>query len=138
MPKATDKEFSLYSLTEELLQAVNSLDLPRLRSMVDDDFGIVDVDPEGKTVVIDDMQEWQDYMHKNMLLMEQMKAELSFEINEYNEQVEENMAYVVVNFSQHVAFQGKQMRHDCISTVIWKKTENGWKEARWHCSRLPN
>jgi ketosteroid isomerase-like protein len=129
----------LYQHTERLLSAVNQLDLPKLRNMVDDDFGIVDVDPEGNPIVINTMEEWESYMEKNMLAMQQLHARLSYEIDEYHENVSDSMAYVVVRFVQQVHIPEKQeMSHSCIATVVWKKTEDGWKEARWHCSRLPS
>ena len=129
----------LYQHTERLLSAVNQLDLPKLRNMVDDDFGIVDVDPEGNPIVINTMEEWESYMEKNMLTMQQLHARLSYEIDEYHENVSDSMAYVVVRFVQQVHIPEKQeMSHSCIATVVWKKTEDGWKEARWHCSRLPS
>jgi hypothetical protein len=128
--------YVLYKLTDELLEAVNTLDLPRLREMVDDDFGIVDVDPEGKPMVINNMEEWETYMQKNMQMMEQVKAKLSYEISEYHEKVADHMAFVVVKFTQHVAVQEQRMQHPCIATIVWKKTGKGWQEARWHCSRL--
>lgn len=134
-----ETKHQLYQQTERLLSAVNQLDLPKLRNMVDDDFGIVDVDPEGKAVVINDMQEWENYMEKNMLAMQQLHAKLSYEIDEYHENVSESMAYVVVKFTQQVHIPEKpEMSHSCIATVVWKKTDDGWKEARWHCSRLPS
>jgi len=129
----------LYQHTERLLSAVNQLDLPKLRNMVDDDFGIVDVDPEGNPIVINNMEEWESYMEKNMLAMQQLHARLSYEIDEYHENVSDSMAYVVVRFVQQVHIPEKpEMSHSCIATVVWKKTEDGWKEARWHCSRLPS
>jgi len=129
--------YQLYQPTEALLQAVNELDLPKLRNMVDDDFGIVDVDPNGDPVVINDQEEWEAYMHKNMLAMQELQAELSFEIGEYHERVSPDMALVVVRFEQHVKVpEQPAMKHPCIATVVWKKTDEGWKEARWHCSRL--
>lgn len=132
-------KFELYQHTERLLTAVNKLDLPQLRQMVDDDFGIVDVDPEGQPMVINNMEEWEAYMEKNMIAMRELHARLAYEIDEYHEKVADTMAYVVVKFRQHVHIPEKaEMEHDCIATVVWKKTDDGWKEARWHCSRLPS
>lgn len=132
-------KYQLYQNTEALLTAVNRLDLPELRTMVDDDFGIVDVDPEGNPIVIDNMDEWEAYMEKNMLAMQTLHAKLSYEIDEYHENVSDRMAYVVVKFTQRVHIPEKpEMTHHCIATIVWKQTEQSWKEARWHCSRLPS
>ena len=132
-------KYELYRETEELLIAVNKLDLPKLRTMVDDDFGIVDVDPEGKPIIINDMEEWEAYMEKNIIVMRELKAELSYEIDEYNERVAQEMAFVVVRFKQRVRVpESSEMQHNCIATIVWKKSTDGWKEARWHCSRLPS
>lgn len=129
----------LYQLTEELLTAVNQLDLPKLRALVDDDFGIVDVDPEGNPIIINNMEEWEAYMEKNMVAMRELHASLYFVIDDYQESVSDRMAYVVVKFTQEVHIpEGREMSHQCIATVVWKSTDAGWKEARWHCSRVPS
>lgn len=134
-----DDRYVLYQETEQLLTAVNKLDLPKLRAMVDDDFGIVDVDPEGNPVIINDMKEWEAYMEKNMVAMRELHASLSYEIDDYQESVTEQMAYVVVRFTQQVHIpEGPEMSHQCIATIVWKSTDQGWKEARWHCSRIPS
>jgi ketosteroid isomerase-like protein len=129
--------YQLYQHTDNLLKAVNELDLPRLRNMVDDDFGIVDVDPEGKAVLIQNMEEWETYMEKNMIAMQEMHARLAYEIDDYQERVSEDMAFVVVRFQQSVHIPEQEvMKHQCIATIVWKKAGEEWKEARWHCSRL--
>jgi len=130
-------KYHLYQHTERLLSSVNQLDLPQLRQMVDDDFGIVDVDPEGNAVVINNMEEWEAYMEKNMIAMREMKAKLAYEIDTYNEKMSDKMAFVVVKFRQQVHLPEQPVvNHDCMATIVWKKTDDGWKEARWHCSRL--
>lgn len=132
-----DNKYKLYQNTEELLSAVNTLDLPKLRTLVDDDFGIVDVDPEGKAVIINDMKEWEAYMENNMIAMQSLDAKLSFEISEYNERVANELAMVVVKFQQQVHLpESPKSVYDCIATIVWKQSPDGWKEARWHCSRI--
>jgi hypothetical protein len=46
------------------------------------------------------------------------------------------MGYSVVDFDQMLIFGGKRMRFSCLSTIIWKKVGEIWKEARYHSSLL--
>lgn len=121
-------------LTQRLLDNVNALDFDGLRAMVDDDYGIVDVDPEGKSFTINDMQEWEGYMRQNMGIMQQMQAKLDSEILEYSDVSGNDMAYSVVKFRQDVTIANQKIQNYCIATIIWKKAGDEWKESRWHCS----
>jgi hypothetical protein len=120
--------------TRELLRSVNLLDLDGLRSMVDDDYGIVDVDPEGRTVVLDTKADWDAYMERNFAAMRAAGAVLSSEVLDYHGDVADRLGYSVVRFVQRVEIGGAVIENRCIATIVWKQTEDGWKEARWHCS----
>lgn len=120
--------------TRALLDAVNRLDLDGLRAMVDDDFGIVDVDPEGRSVVLSTKAEWDAYMHVNFAAMSTAGAVLSSQIREYHGEMTDDLGYSVVRFVQHVTIGPTVIENPCIATIVWKHTEHGWREARWHCS----
>jgi hypothetical protein len=130
------KETPFYQLTRSLLDSVNTLDYDGLRRMVDDEFGIVDVDPEGKSIVIDDMDAWERYMRVNMEAMRDAEAELSSEILDYRESATTDMAFSVVRFRQDVGLGSQTISNFCLATIIWKRQNGSWKEARWHCSLL--
>lgn len=123
--------------TQALLDAVNTLDLDALRAMVDDDYGIVDVDPEGRTVVIDTKEQWDAYMDLNFTAMRAGGAVLSSRVLDYQGVEAGRLGYSVVRFDQRVEIAGTVIENPCIATVVWKRTDDGWKEARWHCSPAP-
>jgi DNA-binding NarL/FixJ family response regulator len=69
-----------FEQTLALFDAVNSLRLDELRELVDDDYGIMDVDPAGETVVIESKAEWDEYMVRNFAAMEAAGARLETEV----------------------------------------------------------
>lgn len=120
--------------TQTLFRCVNTLDLEGLRAMVDDEYGIVDVDPEGRTVVLGTRAEWDSYMEINFAAMRAAGAELSTEVLEYHGEAAGGLGYSVVRFVQRVEVGGAVTENPCVATIVWKLTDDGWKEARWHCS----
>lgn len=42
----------------------------------------------------------------------------------------------MLEFRQYLEIGGHTATFDCVATLIWKRTANGWREARWHCSVL--
>ncbi|WP_322411337.1 YybH family protein [Microbacterium invictum] len=123
--------------TQALLDAVNALDLEALRAMVDDDYGIVDVDPQGRSVVIDSTAEWEAYMATNFAAMRTAGAVLSSRVVGYHGEEAGDLGYSVVRFVQRVEIGDSVIENPCIATIVWKRTPGGWKEARWHCSPAP-
>ncbi len=123
-----------YSETQAMLNAVNALDLDTLRGLVDDDYGIVDIDPEGKSVVIESKEAWDAYMARNMAAMKAAGAQLDSEIVDYDGEAGKRFGYSVVHFRQSVTLGGNILDNHCVATIVWKNTADGWKEARWHCS----
>jgi ketosteroid isomerase-like protein len=124
----------LFAETRALLDSVNALDLDALRSMVDDDYGIVDVDPEGRTVVLGTKEEWEAYMLHHFGAMSAAGARLSSQVVDYHGDAGDGLAYSVVRFVQRVELGDALIENPCIATIVWKRTDDGWKEARWHCS----
>jgi hypothetical protein len=75
-------------------------------------------------------------MQENFGLMQQMQAQLDTRILDYQEYVQGDLGYSVVEFRQRVRIGEQVISHRCVATVIWRRDENRWKEVRWHCSRL--
>ncbi|MEI3868364.1 nuclear transport factor 2 family protein [Microbacterium sp. CCNWLW134] len=123
--------------TQALLDAVNALDLDALRAMVDDDYGIVDVDPQGRSVVIENKDAWDAYMTTNFAAMRAAGAALSSRVTGYHGEEAGEMGYSVVRFVQRVQIGETVIENPCVATIVWKRTPEGWKEARWHCSPAP-
>ena len=42
----------------------------------------------------------------------------------------------MVEFRQSLSLAGMTGLFDCVATIIWKSTPDGWKESRWHVSLL--
>ena len=121
--------------TEAMLDAVNALRLDDLRALVDDDYGIVDVDPQGDAVVLDTKAEWDAYMEAAFAGMRAADARLSYDVVDYSACEGRDLAYSVVRFRQTVGVGDGTQRHTCVATIVWKRTPDGWREARWHCTR---
>jgi ketosteroid isomerase-like protein len=137
-PLTPADEATFRALTERPFTAVNALDLEGLRGLVDDDFGIVDVDPTGRTVLIDDLPGWDAYMREQMAAMRAAGAALRTDVLDHRASVGTDLAHSVVRFRQHVDLPGgPTLVYDCVATVVWKLGADGaWREARWHCSPL--
>lgn len=71
-----------------------------------------------------------------MLLLDDMNAHTSTEIQKYQALEQTDMGYSVVDFCQLLSVGGQTARFNCVVTIIWKRTEVGWKESRWHCSLI--
>lgn len=123
-----------YEQTQAMFNAINTLQLDDLRTLVADEYGIVDIDPEGKTVVINSVDEWETYMAENFAAMQDANAALSTEVKSYHGEVMGDMGYSVVRFIQTVDLHVRTLHSHCVATIVWKYTDGQWKEARWHCS----
>jgi len=129
-----DKPF--YAETRKLIDYVSQHDLDKLAALCDDDFGIVDIDPEGKSVVIKDREGWENWFHSLFAKLKELKAETWTEIVDYNVLTGRDLAYSVVYFDQYFQTAEQKLKFHCLTTIIWKNTANGWKESRWHSSML--
>lgn len=127
-------EKPLFNLTAEMFECVKDHNFDRLSEICDDDFGIIDINPEGGSEIMRDREGWENWfkgLFKNLSIL---GATTWSEITHYEESVTGHMAYSVVDFDQ-VFIQGdKNMRFGVIATIIWKKVDNIWKEARYHSS----
>lgn len=128
------KNEPLYDETMRLFHYVSTRDLEELKKLCDDDFGIVDIDPEGKTVVIPDRTSWEKWYNTLFAQLKEVEQETFTEILDYKVSTSPNLAWSAVEFCQHLKVQGQPMKYFCVATIIWKNTPASWKEARWHCS----
>jgi ketosteroid isomerase-like protein len=118
-----------------LLRAVRDHDFDTLAVLCDDDFGIVDIAPDGSGVPIRTRAEWEAWFRDRLFpQLEQMGAVTDSEITGYEAIESGDMGYSVLDFRQTLEVSGLVATFDCIATLIFKRTPDGWREARWHCS----
>lgn len=125
-----------YDETVRLFTYVSEHNFDDLAELCDDDFGIVDLGPSGESVVVDDREGWENWFHTLFAKLDAMNAETDTEITDYKALKHDTMGYSVVKFTQRLGMDGKDAFFHCIVTIIWKKTDDGWKESRWHVSLL--
>lgn len=66
----------------------------------------------------------------------QWNAYTSTEIQKYQVMEGGEIGYSVVDFCQILSVDGNVAWFNCVATIIWKQTREGWKESRWHCSLI--
>jgi ketosteroid isomerase-like protein len=121
--------------TVTLLRAVREHDFETLAALCDDDFGIVDIAPDGSGVPIRTRADWEAWFRDRLFpTLAAMGAETDSEITGYDALVAGELGYGVLDFRQTLSVGGLVATFDCIATIIWKQTPQGWRESRWHCS----
>lgn len=65
-----------------------------------------------------------------------MQAETDSEILAYDAVESESMGYSVLEFRQTLTVGELTASFDCMTTIVWKKVDEAWPEARWHGSVL--
>jgi len=130
------KKKPFFDLTVEMLNCVRDRNYDRLAAICDDDFGIIDINTEGGSEVIRDREGWENWFKGLFSKLRIMNAETWSEITRYEALQREDMGYCVVDFDQMLVIGEKKMRFGVISTIIWKKENDEWKESRYHCSLI--
>ena len=125
-----------FSETVELLRSVRDHDFDSLADLCDDDFGIVDLDQSGSSVMIRTRAEWEAWFRRLFSELDAASASTDSEILDYQAMQTAEMGFSVVEFRQSLGLGELIAKFDCVVTIIWKRTEAGWKEARWHVSLL--
>ncbi len=120
--------------TAELFASVREHDLTTLSARCDDDFGIVDIDPNGGSEVIRSRQEWESWFVQLFAQLSAMEAETDTLIASYDAVDWGETGMSVVEFVQLLTVAGLTGRFNCIVTVVWKQVDGRWIEARWHAS----
>jgi len=125
-----------FAQTVELLRSVRDHDFDTLADLCDDDFGIVDLDPTGGNVMVRTRAEWEGWFQGLFAQLSAASAATDSEIQAYQAIETEELGYSVVEFRQSLTIGELTAYFDCVATVIWKATPDGWKESRWHVSLL--
>lgn len=122
--------------TVELLRSVRDHDFQSLAELCDDDFGIVDLDQSGRSVMVRTRAEWEAWFRRLFSDMEAASANTDSEILDYRAMRTSDMGFSVVEFRQSLGIADLTAYFDCVATIVWKATPEGWREARWHVSLL--
>ena len=125
-----------FTETVELLRSVRDHDFESLAELCDDDFGIVDLDQSGGSVMVRTRTEWENWFRRLFAELTAVGASTDSEIVDYQ-------ALATWTWDSAWSSSGKASPSatpprlfDCVATIVWKRTEAGWKEARWHVSLL--
>lgn len=130
------EEKPFYALTTALLNCVRDHDFETLSQLCDDDFGIIDINETGGTMVARNRSEWEAWFMGLFAKLNAMHAKTWSVITEYEAVQGKDMGYSVVFFDQYLEVAGQTQCFKATSTIVWKLMESGWKEARYHGSLL--
>jgi hypothetical protein len=122
--------------TASLFAAVRDHDLPRLEELCDDDFGIIDIAPDGGSVVLPDQEAWRAWFVQLFGQLDAMRAATDTFVTSYEVSVWSDAAMSVVGFVQTLTIDGVTARFTCVVTIVWKQVDGRWWEARWHASLI--
>jgi ketosteroid isomerase-like protein len=133
-PPAADIGKPFFEETLTLLRSVRDHDFDTLAALCDDDFGIVDGDPSGTISIIRTREEWEQWFHTMFATLSAMGAGTDSEITRYDALATEQMGFSALEFRQFLHVGADTATFDCVATIVWKQTSDGWREARWHVS----
>lgn len=133
-PEHDHKPF--FEPTLHLLRSVRDHDFDTLADLCDDDFGIVDIAPDGTNVAIRTRSEWEDWFRGLFAQLDVMNASTDSTIVAYDAVESNRMGFSVVEFRQSLAIGDLTANFDCMATIVWKLVDDEWREARWHGSVL--
>ena len=134
-PEHEGKPFFGETLT--LLRSVRDHDFETLADLCDDDFGIVDIAPDGTNVAVRSRAEWESWFHNLFAQLDAMQAATDSTILAYDAVESDRMGYSVLEFRQSLSIGDVVATFDCMTTIVWKREDDGrWREARWHGSVL--
>ena len=115
-PPAQHKDKPFFAETVSLLRAVRDHDFDTLATLCDDDFGIVDIAPDGSGVPIRTRAEWEAWFRDRLFpQLEQMGAVTDSEITGYEAIESGDMGYSVLDFRQTLEVSGLVATFDCIA-----------------------
>lgn len=132
--KPEHQSLPFFRETATLFESVKMHDFATLAELCDDDFGIVDLNTDGSSVIISNRAEWEEWFHSLFARLDEMEAETDTEILNYQALETESLGYSVVDFCQTLTVGERTARFTCVVTIIWKNVNGTWKESRWHCS----
>ena len=120
--------------SSELFASVRDHDFETLAARCDDDFGIIDINTGGGSEIIRNRAEWENWFTNLFKQLDAMQAKTDTLIAKYDAVDWGDTGMSVVEFAQMLEFGGKTGRFNVIVTIVWKKVEGRWVEARWHSS----
>ena len=123
-----------YDLTVALLRSVRDHDFATLAALCDDDFGIVDIDVAGTARPIRSRTEWEAWFTTLFATLRSMDATTDSVIRDYRALRQDSLGFGVLEFQQTVQVGSHVATFECVATIVWKLTADGWREARWHAS----
>ena len=127
-------EQPFYEQTLALLGGVRDHDFDLLASLCDDDFGIVDIDVDGTARPLRSRAEWEEWFRTLFATLDSMSAATDSAVLDYQAIEHDTLGYGVLEFQQTLTVGPHVATFDCVATIIWKLTDEGWREARWHAS----
>lgn len=133
-PSSPFADQPFYGETVALLRCVKDHDFDSLAGLCDDDFGIVDIDVDGSAHPIRDRAEWEEWFRNLFATLKAMGAATDSTILDYRALSEETLGFGVLEFRQTLTVGDLVATFECVATLVWKRTEQGWREARWHAS----
>ena len=128
------QEKPFFALTTQLLDCVRDHDFRKLSTLCDDDFGIVDITTTGGSKIIRDRAGWEEWFTNLFAELDGLRAQTWSEITSYEAVLNGDMGYSVVDFDQIFVTEGEKLRFKVIATIIWKRVDGHWREARYHSS----
>ncbi len=131
-PSFVDQPF--YAQTVTLLHSVRDHDFATLAALCDDDFGIVDIDAAGNARPIRNRAEWEEWFTTLFATLNSMNAATDSVIRDYKALSQGSLGFGVLEFQQTLTVGPHVATFECVATIIWKLTDQGWREARWHAS----
>ena len=123
-----------YEQTLALLASVRDHDFDTLAALCDDDFGIVDIDVDGTARPLRSRAEWEEWFRTLFATLDSMDAATDSVVLDYQATEHGTLGYGVLEFQQALTVGPHVATFDCVATIIWKLTDEGWREARWHAS----
>lgn len=131
-PQFEDRPF--FNETVALLRSVRDHDFDTLAALCEDDYGIIDVDAAGQPRPIRTRDEWEAWFHELFATLGAMQARTDSDVTDYHATATDELGYSVLEFRQFLSVGELTATFDCIATIVWKRTADGWREARWHAS----
>jgi hypothetical protein len=115
---------------------VRDHDYATLRQLCDDRYGIIDINDTGGTMETRNRADWEHWFTSLFAELDAMQAKTWRVITEYKAVQGTDMGDAVVFFNQYLEVARQAQCFKATSTIIWKLTDSGWKEARDHGSLL--
>jgi hypothetical protein len=122
--------------TAELLAAVRDHDLPTLEARCDDDLGIVDLAPDGGSMVLPDRPAWRAWFEGLFAQLSEMEATTDSVVETLDSVVWTDAGMSVLTWWQSLTVAEMTGWFRCQATIVWKRDGDRWVEARWHASLL--